>query len=52
MVVKLAPPHLETPTLFPGFKNEVEWRGCRPAEARKTRLHEDIPQPSLPSLRA
>ena len=46
------PPHLGTPALFPGFKNEVEWRCRRPAEARKTSLHEDIPQPSLPCLRA
>ena len=59
-VVRLAPPlrsalprHAAAPgrpVLFPGLKNEVERRCCRPAEARKTRLHEDAPQPRLPCL--
>jgi hypothetical protein len=34
---------LSLPTLLPDLKNQVERRGCGPAEARKTRLPEDLP---------
>ena len=43
-------PRLRTPALLPCFTNQVERRFCRAAEARKTRLPEDLPQSRLSGL--
>jgi hypothetical protein len=36
------PLRLGIPALFPGFKNEIEWRGGRATEAREARLHKNL----------